>query len=318
VLAPTRYRDFITDSARWEGFVFRPGDIVVSTPPKCGTTWTQMICALLVFQKPTFDKSLDLISPWLDMLTGDIESVRADLDAQTHRRFIKSHTPYDGLPHDPSVTYIAVGRDPRDVFRSWDNHLSNMNLDAMITAREKAVGLEDIFDKLALGPPVRADDEIDRFWEWVDDDTPITEKINLHYTIHHLQSFWDARHEPNVVLLHYSDLQGDLEGEMRRLAERLQINVDDDRWSELVEAARFENMRANAESVAPDTSNGIWNSNTQFFNRGCSGQWREILNADDLARYERRIAELAGPELIRWMHQGPVRTGAPDPSRPTR
>ena len=72
-----------------------------------------MICALLVLQTTTFEQSLDLISPWLDMLTRDLESVRADLDAQTHRRFIKTHTPFDGLPHHPDVTYICVGRDPR-------------------------------------------------------------------------------------------------------------------------------------------------------------------------------------------------------------
>jgi hypothetical protein len=307
-----RYKTFVSDSARWEGFVFRPGDIVISTPPKCGTTWTQMMCALLVFQTPTFDRPLDRISPWLDMLTRDVESVRADLDAQAHRRFIKSHTPYDALPHDPSVTYIAVGRDPRDVFRSWDNHLSNMNLPAVITAREKAVGLDDIMEQLAQGPPVRAENEIDRFWEWVDDETPITDVMNLRLTIHHLQTFWDAREEPNVVLLHYSDLEADLDGEMRRLAARLQIAIDEARWPELVEAARFENMRANADAVAPDTGNGIWNSNTQFFNRGCSGQWREILDDDDLARYERRVAELGSPDLIRWIHQGALESSARD------
>ena len=103
-------------------------------PPKCGTTWTQMICALLVFQTTSFHTSLDLISPWLDMLTRDRESVCADLDAQTHRRFIKTHTPLEALPYVPDVTYICVGRDPRDVFRSSDNHMENMDLLAMITA----------------------------------------------------------------------------------------------------------------------------------------------------------------------------------------
>ena len=96
----TRYRSLISDSARWDGFDFRPGDIVISTPPKCGTTWTQMICALLVFQTTTFDQPLDLISPWLDMLTRERDDVVADLEAQTHRRFIKTHTPLDGLPYD--------------------------------------------------------------------------------------------------------------------------------------------------------------------------------------------------------------------------
>ena len=81
-----------------------------------------MICALLIFQTPTFDRSLDLISPWLDMLTRPLDEVVADLDAQQHRRFIKSHTPLDGLPFDERVTYICVGRDPRDVAISWDHH----------------------------------------------------------------------------------------------------------------------------------------------------------------------------------------------------
>src|ERR1051326_4513852 len=92
------YRTFIADNARWEGFQFRDGDIVIATPPKCGTTWTQMICALLIFRTPEFDRHMDLISPWLEMLTRPLDSVVADLEAQTHRRFIKSHTPLDGIP----------------------------------------------------------------------------------------------------------------------------------------------------------------------------------------------------------------------------
>lgn len=38
-----------TDSSRWDGFKPRDGDVIISTPPKCGTTCIQMICALLIF-----------------------------------------------------------------------------------------------------------------------------------------------------------------------------------------------------------------------------------------------------------------------------
>src|SRR6266550_8278887 len=107
--ARVRYRTMVFDSGRWDGFEFRPDDIVISTPPKCGTTWTQMICALLIFQTPTFDQPLDVLSPWVDMLTRDRDSVVAELEAQRHRRFIKSHTPLDGLPFDGRATYICVG-----------------------------------------------------------------------------------------------------------------------------------------------------------------------------------------------------------------
>jgi aryl sulfotransferase len=291
------------DSARWEDFDFRPDDIVISTPPKSGTTWMQMICALLVFQTPRFDKSLDLISPWLDMLTRDLDSVTADLAAQDHRRFIKTHTPLDGLPWDDRVTYVCVGRDPRDVGLSWDNHFANMNFPALLEARQAAVGLQGIAEFLAKGPPVPPDSEAERFWGWVDDPTPPSESINtLHGTVHHLATFWEARHRPNVTLLRYEDLKADLEGQMRRLADALGILVAEEHWPALVEAATFEQMRSRANEVVPDSTHAIWKDNRQFFNRGECGQWRRLLDASGVARYRTRIEKLADPDLATWVH----------------
>src|SRR5207247_3619830 len=110
--AVRRYEASMYDSNRWDGFELRPGDVIISTPPKCGTTWTQMICALLVLQEPELPLPLDTLSPWIDMVTRARAEVFADLAAQTNRRFIKTHTPLDGIPNDPTVTYICVGRDP--------------------------------------------------------------------------------------------------------------------------------------------------------------------------------------------------------------
>src|SRR4029079_149181 len=78
-----RYRAIIADSSRWDGFAVRPGDVVVGTPPKCGTTWTQMLCALLIFDGPAFPAPLSEISPWLDKCTHPLAEVTAALAAQT-------------------------------------------------------------------------------------------------------------------------------------------------------------------------------------------------------------------------------------------
>ena len=165
-----RYRTPMTDSARWEGFEFRPGDIVISTPPKCGTTWMQMLCALLIFGGPEFPGRLADLSPWMEIQTESREEVFAALATQRHRRFIKTHTPLDGLPFDESVTYIAVGRDPRDVAVSWAHHFDNMDLGRVLTARAEAVGLDDLAD-LAL-PALPPPDPAGQFWFWMEDDTP--------------------------------------------------------------------------------------------------------------------------------------------------
>ena len=44
--------------------------------------------------------------------------VYAQLAEQRHRRFIKTHTPLDGIPLDPRVTYIVAARHPLDTFVS--------------------------------------------------------------------------------------------------------------------------------------------------------------------------------------------------------
>jgi aryl sulfotransferase len=315
-----RYQSFLTDSARWDGFAFRPGDIIISTPAKCGTTWTQMICALLIFETPDLPRSLDLLSPWMEMRLRRRRDVWDLYEAQTHRRFIKSHTPLDGLPVDERITYICVGRDPRDVALSWDAHMNNIDFDAMFNALGAAIEPDDSFGPPRIRPTFT--DPRDAVRYWVDDPTPPEEMaMSLAGLLHHLAQFWaacggsrrpcrgDTPHPPgrdrdDVILLHYDDLQTDLEGEMRRLADRLEIPVPEDRWPTLVKAATFDDMRRRADERAPDTANRIWKSTTDFFHRGTSGQWEGVFDGELAAHYETRVRELAPPDLVAWLHRG--------------
>src|SRR5829696_929376 len=222
--AMRRYEGKVFDSGRWVGFELRPGDIVISTPPKCGTTWTQMICALLIFQEPELPLPLDTLSPWIDMVTRARTELFAELAAQTHRRFIKTHTPLDGIPNDPTVTYICVGRDTRDVALSMDHHIANMDIGAFLEARERAAAIDGIELGPLPAPQPRPDGERDRFWQWVDDETPSTQSgSSLRFTAEHLETFRDAADDLDVLSLHYDDLKADLEGQMRELAAHLGI-----------------------------------------------------------------------------------------------
>jgi hypothetical protein len=302
--SPVRYHTIVMDSLRWDGFEFREDDIVISTPPKCGTTWMQMICALLVFQSPDLPRPLDELSPWLDMLTRSRDEVVAELNGQTHRRFIKTHTPLDGLPWSDAVTYVFVARDPRDAGFSWDNHLLNLDMGKFIMARQAAVGLDDLAELMPDGPPVPpADDELERFRLWVDSDAPPQSAVgSLGALVHHASTFWDARDRPNVVILRYEDLLADLEGSMRALADRLDIDVPEERWPALVQAATFDHMRARADEVVPDSTHSIWQSNAQFFHKGTSGQWQGRLDTQDVARYEAKMAALCPDDMAAWLH----------------
>jgi hypothetical protein len=298
-----RYQGLVFDSARWEGFELRPGDIFVCTPPKCGTTWMQMIVALLVFQQPELPDRLARLSPWLDMVTRPRTEVFADLAAQDHRRFIKTHTPLDGIPEDGSVTYVVVGRDPRDVALSMANHLDNLDLAWVAEARARAAEVDGVELGPLTPPPPPPDDPTDRLWQSLGiDGGPASAVSSLAVTVGHVRSFWEARDRLDVLFVHYDDLLADLDGQMRRVAEHLGIDVPADRWPTLVEAATLDAMRARSADVVPGASVDQWKDPGRFFHKGTSGQWRDLLDDDGLQRYADRVRELAPPDLVAWLH----------------
>jgi len=297
-----RYRTVIFDSARWARFPFRADDIVISTPPKCGTTWMQTLCAMLVFDGLEFGCPLADISPWLDMQTKNCAEVVALLEAQEHRRFIKTHTPLDGVPFVEGVTYVCVARDPRDVALSLQHQWANLDHDAVMAAYVRAMRHSDAGE---LGPPMSLpEDPLELFWLWVDADTGRLRGPALVDVLHHVETFWDRRHYPNVCLFHYSDLLADLPGQLRRLADELSIDVTDEQIEQFAAAATFDRMKERADKLAPDVGIHAWRSNQDFFHRGYDGQWRDLLDEEDLRRYESRVAELVSPDVAAWVHSG--------------
>ena len=226
-MAPFRYRSPDEDSGRWTELPFRDGDIVISTRSKSGTTWMQMICALLVFQTPDLPAPLGELSPWFDWLVEPQDAVFARLAAQDHRRFLKTHTSLDGVLIDPRATYIVVARHPLDMAVSLYHQGANLDRERIARAdrarRRRA-------EPSAPRPPLA---------EWLRAGSPGTPTPTSSWTrcpawSGTLTDAWSRRHEPNIVLAHYADLSSDLEGEMRRLADRLGIAVPEDRWPELV------------------------------------------------------------------------------------
>lgn len=291
---PGRWRSAEEDSARWLGFPFRQGDIVISTRSKSGTTWMQMICALLVFQTTKLPAPLAELSPWLDWLVVPRDEVVAQLSSQEHRRFVKTHTPLDGLPLDPRATYIVVARDPLDMAASLYHQGDNIDRERLrlLTGQTRPSGSP------STRPPLR-----DWLLSWIDaDPSPHDQLDALPGVLWHLADAWARRDEPNVVLVHYDDLRADLEGEMRGLAALLGFTVAEARWPELVHAAGFEQMRDRADQLAPDRL-GVLKDRERFFRRGTSGAGREVLSSDELAHYRARAATMASPELLTWLHR---------------
>jgi aryl sulfotransferase len=293
---PFRYQSPDEDSARWLGFPFRVGDIVISSRSKTGTTWVQMICALLIFQAPQLPAPLAQLSPWLDHLIVPPEQVYARLAAQDHRRFIKTHTPLDGIPLDPRATYIVTARHPLDMAVSLYHQGDNIDRARL----RKLTGQPEP----ATPPPLRQPPH-EWLLEWIANDAdPRAYLDSLPGVMWHLSDAWARRNEPNVLLVHYDNLSADLEGQMGWLAGQLGIAVPAHAWPSLVRAAMFENMSARADTLVPAA--GILKSNAAFFRRGTSGEGRQILSDQEAAAYYARAAQLAPADMLTWLHSAGI------------
>jgi aryl sulfotransferase len=298
-IANTRvYRHHHLDSTRWDHVAFRDDDIVITTPYKTGTTWTQQIvCSLLHGPDVAYTR---LLSPWIDArFWGPIEPIAQGAEAMTSRRFMKSHLALDGMRWDERVSYIVVGRDSRDVFMSLLNHYSGYTDHAYARINEGAPK-----------PLPRFDGNVHAFWrnwisrgwfDWESDGWPFWS----HH--HHQATWWTARDRPNVLFVHYGDLKADLAAEVRRIADFLGLSRSDDEIAAVAHAASFDEMRARileTEAASQDAPPSMFEGGMRrFMFQGTNGRWRDVLGDDELAQYEAKMQTL-DPALRTWLEGG--------------
>ncbi len=223
----------------------------------------------------------------------------AIVESIEHRRFLKSHLPLDALPYRESTKYIYVGRDTRDVFMSAWNHLRAYTPQAieMLNSGEHAPA------EPFLEPP----EDIRDFWRlWITRATYPWESDGYPYWSHHhhARSYWDYRHLPNILFVHFNDLKADLEGEMRRIARFVDIDVPEEKWPMLADAATFASMKRDAALLGPEMDVIFQGGAERFLYKGTNDRWRDVLTAEDLALYEAAAARTLTPELKRWLERG--------------
>src|SRR5262245_61070526 len=306
-----RYRTWLIDSERWGAFRPRPSDIVVATYPKSGTTWMQRILSLLIFRSEE-PVPLDQVFPWWEVNRRPIADVVGDFESQSHRRSVKTHVPFDAVPRFDTVKYIHVSRDGRDVCMSYHNHC--MGFRSEVLARMDAIGLADP----TLGRPYpRVDpDPAVHFHNWLTtgaisgqpDGTPY-----LSYFAYE-RSFFDARKAPNLLFAHYNDLQTDLLGEMRRIADFLDIDISDEEIERMAGSATFSAMRKEAAKLIPNVAKNFEGGALRLVNKGQSGRWRGVYDEADVEMFSHKLREAVPEPYAEWLLAGRIASGGIDPS----
>jgi aryl sulfotransferase len=279
------------DSTLWNDFPFRDDDIIIATYAKSGTTWLQQIVAQLLFNGEA-GYNVGEMSPWVDMRLPPWEEKRLAIEAQSHRRFLKTHLPVDALVYSPKAKYLYVARDGRDVVWSFYNHHQNFN--------DLWYEVIDSVCPAGIEPFKRTEDDVlTYFRNWMDKDG-----YPLWNYWGNIASWWAIRDLPNLKVVHFSALKTDMPGQIREIASFLDIPIDENRWDAILEHCTFKYMQANAELSAP-MGGVLWKGGAKtFIHKGSNGRWRDVLSREDNERYEATAIEKLGAECAHWLATG--------------
>lgn len=200
-----------------------PQDVVVMTFAKSGTNWMLQIAHQLIHHAKGEYAHIHDVVPWPDiesmpgfMRRYAVSLEKADLwtHAPERKRVIKTHFNWDLIPYSPEARYVAVIRDPKDVFVSSYFFLRDgMYGPAMPTA--DTWYRHFLSKNFLLGG------------SWA---------VNA-------AGYWAARSHPNVLVLSFKELKKDLRASICRVASFLGIAASDELVDEVCRQATFSYMK---------------------------------------------------------------------------
>lgn len=188
-------------------FVPRPTDVIITSPPKAGTTFMQqMTHQIRTGGDMNFTDIYD-VSPWIlvnPLYSGDA----ANVVQPWQPRLFKNHQP---LSEFQAGRHIVLVRDPATIFQSTykfcsDKRLPFMRHNAILHIALSIMGLPESVVELLAGHTWKDECDFAR--------SSIGWRRNMGFGVnifHYISEFWHARHDPNVLFLCYEDVASNRE-----------------------------------------------------------------------------------------------------------
>lgn len=235
-------------------------DIIISTYPKSGTTWTQKIVRLVVHGPIPKGLKLADVVPW-----HEAEADHMDTSLLPSPRIFKSHLdwPMTYKPEGKPLKYIYVARNGKDVAVSMFYH---------------SRGWKTF--------------EYDGDWDhWYD----IYSKGEVEFGLwqEHVKSWWNVRDRDDVLFLFYEDMLADPAAAVKSIADFVGVSLSSERVEEVVKATSFTAMQKD-----PQSNYSIWKSKFRkdgaqnFMRKGEIGDWKTHFSPDQAAHFDAAYANL--------------------------
>jgi aryl sulfotransferase len=180
----------------------------------------------------------------------------------------------------------------------WNHHSGYTDkLKAITRERAASIGreypndFEDLHDMFRVW--------IDKAWfEWESSGYPYWSHL------HHAQTWWDFRHLPNILLVHYADLLENPESEIRRIAQFLDVAIDEQHVPGILRRISFDGMKENFDAIMPEAPQLFRGGGNTFMNKGTNGRWRGVLTDAELAQCRAAVERELTPDCANWLEHG--------------
>jgi hypothetical protein len=196
-----------------------PSDLFISPYAKCGTTWLQQIVHGL---RTHGDMDFDDISravPWLE--TAHLLGLDLQGPQRGGFRAFKSHVSWGEIPK--GGRYIVAFRDPKDALVSHHRFFDSSHWEA------GSVSIAEFAKSYYMAQRGRG--WAGSYW-------------------HHLTSWWEQRHNANVLLLCYEEMKADLPATVQTIASFLGLELDEALLALVTRQASLDFMLAHKEKFA--------------------------------------------------------------------
>lgn len=279
------YRGPLTNTARWADFTARAGDTIVSTPPKCGTTW--VITIIMMLNLGRTDIPAEISRPWFEELGHPTRDLMVDLNAQRDRRCIKTHAPLHALPHFRDVRYISIYRHPLDVFLSFRNFLPKYKPH---WTQHPLVGDFDTAFSAFLHTPFHRENT--------------NNSASLGLLLDHYCANVIDQPRSGTLVLHYADLWTAPLAAIQQISNHLGWSHSDEFLLHVAKATSLENMRENSTAFAPRMFGNADFKHREFFGEGGVDKWQNHLTPTQQQAYKTAMGSALKPPHIAWLENG--------------
>ena len=259
------------------GFKPRPSDVLITTPPKAGTTWMQQILHQMRTKGDDAFSNIFEVVPWLEFPRHGlvVEEQLAAYERIPEPRIFKTHCTYSQTPGVDTVRIVLSSRDPRDCCISFYHHLQGLT------------------DEVKAQRNIPHTDDFDAFFErW----------LSFAAWFRNIQSWWPYKDQPNVLWLRYEEMKADLPGAVDRLSRFLGWPLDEAQKAKVVEHSSFAWMKQNAQrfttmvgSDKPHFKAGA------FIRKGKVGDYKTQLSAEQEARVLAKAREMLTEECLAFL-----------------